>query len=99
MGLLLSYLGVFMSPETFAQELQHLLGSDLVAVVLYGSAAAGERSESYSDYNVMVVCEKLGVEELDLLSPLTSEWAGYGNPPPLLFTWERLLQSADVKNA
>ncbi|MEM9159198.1 MAG: hypothetical protein AAGB46_09125 [Verrucomicrobiota bacterium] len=85
-----------MSPETFAQELQHLLGSELVAVVLYGSAAAGERSEAYSDYNVMVVCRKLGIDELDLLSPLTSEWSSYGNPPPLLFTWDRLLQSADV---
>lgn len=85
-----------MTPQAFSERLQATLGDELVAVVLYGSAAAGERSERYSDYNVLVVCRALSLEVLDRLSPLTKEWSAGGNPPPLLFTWERLKKSSNV---
>ncbi len=85
-----------MTPEAFTDKLKEALGDELVSVVLYGSAAAGERSEKYSDFNVLVVCTRLGLDELDLIAPLAQEWARHGNPPPLLFTWERLKQSSDV---
>lgn len=85
-----------MTPETFTEKLLDALGDRLVAVVLYGSAAAGERSESYSDFNVLVVSTRLGIEELNAIAPLSRTWAGNGNPPPLLFTWQRLKRSSDV---
>lgn len=85
-----------MTPEIFTDELRQLLGESLVSVVLYGSATTGERSERYSDYNVMVVCRQLGLEELELIRPLAARWAHFGNPPPLLFTWRILQNSSDV---
>ena len=85
-----------MTPESFTKELEGILGDSLLSVALYGSAAAGERSEKYSDYNLLVVCARLGFEELSSIRPLSARWAKLGNPPPLLFTWDRLKNSSDV---
>ncbi len=85
-----------MTPEIFTQQLRDLLDDSLVSVILYGSATTGERSEKYSDYNLMVVCTQLGRVELDLIRPLTVRWVEFGNPPPLLFTWKVLKNSSDV---
>ena len=85
-----------MTPEMFTEELAESLGDTLVSVLLYGSATTGERSEKYSDYNLMVVCARLSLEELKCIRPLATKWAQFGNPPPLLFTWERLKSSSDV---
>ena len=85
-----------MSPEEFSDKLRDTLGDRLTCIVLYGSAAADERSELYSDFNTLVVCKRLGVEELRTIRPLSHEWFEAGNPPPLLFTRERLLESSDV---
>ena len=65
-------------------------------MILYGSAAADDYSDTYSDFNVLVVCSELTQKELDALAPIAVEWAACGNPPPLLFTRERLIQSSDV---
>ena len=94
--LLAQFPSLLMTPEYFTEQLRDLLGDSLVSVVLYGSATTGERSEKYSDYNLMVVCSSLGLEELDLIRPLTARWADFGNPPPLLFTWKILKNSSDV---
>lgn len=86
-----------MTPEEFTDLLKDALGLDrLVSVVLYGSAAADDYSSDYSDYNVLVVCNELGRGELDALAPLAVKWAECGNPPPLLFTRERLIKSSNV---
>ena len=44
----------------------------------------------------MVVCSRLGQEELDVIRPLTAQWAEFGNAPPLLFTWKIFKNSSDV---
>lgn len=85
-----------MNPESFSEKLKEVLEDRLVSVILYGSAATGDRSEKYSDYNVLVVCTRLGQSELDAIEPMTRSWAKAGNPPPLMFTKERILQSSDV---
>ncbi|MCH6259086.1 nucleotidyltransferase domain-containing protein [Puniceicoccaceae bacterium K14] len=85
-----------MNPESLSDKLKEALEDRLESVVLYGSAASGDHSERYSDYNVLVVCSRLGHAELDAIEPLTRSWAKAGNPPPLMFTRERLMQSSDV---
>lgn len=85
-----------MSPESFTDRLREALGSRLTMVALYGSAAVGDASEGYSDVNLMVVCSELGLEELDAIGPLSKDWARLGNPPPLLFEHERLMNSSHV---
>ena len=65
-------------------------------MVLYGSAAAGDHVGKRSDYNVLVVAEKLGVAELRALAKPSTAWRRAGNPSPLFFTLDRLQKSADV---
>ena len=85
-----------MTPEAFTEKLKEALGQRLLSVVLYGSAAVGDPSAGYSDVNLLVVCDAIGVAELDALAPLAKDWARLGNPPPLLFAEKRLLNSAHV---
>jgi len=90
------YCGSCMIPEVFADRLHEALGDCLACIALYGSAASGDRSECYSDFNTLVVCRQLGVRELRTIRPLSRDWFEAGNPPPLLFTWERLIESSGV---
>ncbi len=84
-----------MTPEIFTDELKKLCGADLCCVVLYGSAVAGD-SVAASDYNVLVVLNRLDAEVLASLTGLCARWDKDGNPAPLLFGRETLLRSADV---
>jgi predicted nucleotidyltransferase len=83
-------------PEALAEKLQKVLGDRLRSVVLYGSAAAGDHVGKESDYNVLVVTTRLGVDELTDLAKVSAAWGREGNPPPLYFTFDRLQKSADV---
>ncbi|MBM4031667.1 MAG: hypothetical protein FJ291_07760 [Planctomycetes bacterium] len=85
-----------MTPEQLTERLGTALPSALRAVVLYGSAAAGDHVAGKSDYNVLVVVSPLGKEQLDALAPPAQAWAGDGHRPPLLFTPEQLAASADA---
>jgi len=84
-----------MTPEFLAEELKKICGGNLHSVVLYGSAAAGD-SVKTSDYNVLVVLERVKMEDLLALTGLCSSWSRDGNHAPLLFARENLLRSADV---
>lgn len=84
-----------MTPEILTEEIKKISGANLHAVVLYGSAAAGDTVKT-SDYNVLVVLEKLDAAALLALSPLCSSWDKEGNPAPLLFAREGLFRSSDV---
>ena len=85
-----------MTPEQLAERITQALPTGLRAVVLYGSAAAGDHVAGRSDYNVLIVADRLGVTELDALAPPVRDWASRGHRPPLLFTPEQLAASADV---
>lgn len=85
-----------MTPENLVEELEELLGTSLESVILYGSAAAGDHKGERSDYNLIVITSELGVAQLNAIAPVAKEWDKTGNPPPLLFTMQRLIKSADV---
>lgn len=76
--------------------LREVFGDRLRAVVLYGSAAAGEHIAGRSDFNVLVVVDELPVEKLRAAGAVTRSWTASGNPPPLVFTAEEWRTSADV---
>lgn len=82
--------------EEFTRRLRDLYGPDLVASVLYGSAARGEYRAGRSDLNLLVVVERLGYADLKRAAPLAREWADAGNPPPLMLSRSEWLGSADV---
>lgn len=85
-----------MTPEDFTETLTTALGQKLESVVLYGSAVTGEHTGKRSNYNLLVVTSTLGVAELDAITKPVKKWTQAGNPPPLMFTLDRLNQSADV---
>ncbi|MEO8024931.1 MAG: hypothetical protein ABI823_00575 [Bryobacteraceae bacterium] len=76
-------------------RLQDAFASSLVSVVLYGSAAANDRDESFSDLNILCVLKHVTPTELMHAEPVWNWWRAFGNPTPLLFTEEEVHQSAD----
>ncbi len=85
-----------MKPDNLVKKLQAALGTGIRSVILYGSAAAGDHVGKRSDYNILVVTDRLGTRELTVLSKAALEWRKAGNPLPLFFTLDRLRRSADV---
>ncbi|HEX4003914.1 MAG TPA: nucleotidyltransferase domain-containing protein [Candidatus Acidoferrales bacterium] len=76
--------------------LKNAAATNLKAVVLYGSAVAGDFHEQISDLNILLVVEQAGSAELEKLHPIAEWWAKKGNPPPIVFTMDELVRSADV---
>lgn len=85
-----------MTPEQFTDILKKTCGPNLLAVVLYGSAAAGDGVTGKSDFNVLAVLKDADLPALKALAEASRGWLGKGNPPPLIFARERLLASADT---
>lgn len=82
--------------DELVAQLTQALGANLVAVVLYGSAASDEHVAGYSDHNIMVIAESLTNDTLQRLGQTARAWQEAGNPPPLLLTRREWLGSSDV---
>ncbi len=82
--------------EQFTDELKGLLGENLLSAALYGSRAAGDHLEDYSDTNLMALVKQLEVPELLKISKAVAVWLKQGNPPPLLLTSDHLRKYAEV---
>ncbi|MDQ8209205.1 hypothetical protein QEH52_16885 [Coraliomargarita sp. SDUM461003] len=85
-----------MKPETFTESIKAALASQLQAVVLYGSSAAGDYIPGRSDYNLLLLADTWSVANLDAIRAPSAKWQQAGNPAPLCFTPERFRASADV---
>jgi predicted nucleotidyltransferase len=85
-----------MTPEDLVRQLEKACPEGLRSVILYGSAAAGDHAGKRSDYNVLVVADRLDLAVLKALQAPAAAWEKAGNPSPLLFTIDRLKQAADV---
>ncbi len=85
-----------MTLDRLVERLREVHGGNLRAVVLYGSAAAGEHVHKRSDCNVLVLVESLELKELELESTVAHEWARTGNAPPLTLTVNEWARCADV---
>jgi hypothetical protein len=70
--------------------------SNLLSVILYGSAATDEFHEGHSDLNILCVMRTLGRDDLSKLHAPSKWWAKKGHPAPLYFTLDELQHSADV---
>lgn len=78
------------------RELTQSAGSNLLSVILYGSAATGEFHAKHSDLNLLCLFEKLDADALARLNPITRRWVRKGHPPPLVFAASQLARAADV---
>jgi len=85
-----------MTLEELVSQLRAAYGEALQAVVLYGSAAAGEHIPKRSDYNVLVIAQSLTAERLRAAAAVGSAWSASGSPPPMTLTTEEWRGSSDI---
>ncbi|HEY6088324.1 MAG TPA: nucleotidyltransferase domain-containing protein [Gemmatimonadaceae bacterium] len=85
-----------MKLEELVKQLELAYGDGLRAVVLFGSAVAGEHVPRKSDYNVLVIVDALPLERLRAVAAVSKAWAEDGNPPPMTFTTSEWRSSGDI---
>src|SRR5689334_907953 len=85
-----------MTLDELVSQLRSAYGTALQAVVLYGSAAAGEHIPKKSDYNVLVIVDALDANRLAAASAVSRAWAEAGNPAPLTLTTSEWRSSSDI---
>jgi predicted nucleotidyltransferase len=88
--------GIEKTLTDFARELHQLLGEELVAVVLYGSATGVNFVPRQSDFNVAIVVREMRFEVLHTLQPRMAAWHALGFAIPLVIDREFLSHSRDV---
>lgn len=76
-------------------RLRAALGEEIVAVILYGSAAVGDYHAQTSDLNILCVLRQVTPHELVQSEPVFRWWREQGNPPPLLMSDEEVRRSTD----
>ncbi len=82
--------------DAFIDDLKATHGRNLVSVILYGSAAAGDFVPHQSDYNILIALQKITPEDLRNANACIREWARLGNPIPVYFTVSELQDAGDV---
>jgi predicted nucleotidyltransferase len=80
----------------FVSQLEQAFGDDLVSVVLYGSAAAGDYQENVSDLNILCVLKTVGTEQLSAAYPAVDEWMKKKQPAPTLLSVEEIERASDA---
>ena len=86
-----------MTLDELVSQLRAAYGDGLRSVVLYGSAAAGEHIPKRSDYNVLVIVDRLDADRLRAASAVARAWNDAGNPAPLTLTESEWRGSADIR--
>ena len=84
-----------MTLDDLVTQLRSAYGDRLAAVVLYGSAAAGEHTKR-SDYNILLLLSEISTANLAAASAVARAWHDAGNPPPMTMTVDEWRHSADV---
>lgn len=82
--------------DELTAQLQRAYGGDLVAVMLYGPSASTDRPHPGFDANVLVIVERLGMEQLRAAAAVARAWGEGGNAPPLTLTRAEWMSSIDI---
>jgi len=82
--------------DAFIDDLRTSHGTNLAAVILYGSAAAGDFVRQQSDYNLLVALHRITPKDLRAAQAPMREWSKLGHPVPVYFTVAELADAADV---
>jgi len=80
----------------FIDDVRSTHGKNLAAVILYGSAAAGDFIPKHSDYNILIALNKITPKDLREAHACIREWHRMGHPVPVYFTVSELQNAADV---
>ncbi|MGI8641205.1 MAG: hypothetical protein ACR2MG_14815 [Pyrinomonadaceae bacterium] len=82
--------------DSFIDDLRATHGKNLVSVILYGPAAAGDFVSRPSDYNLLIALHSITPEDLRNANACMREWNKMGHPVPVYFTVSELQNAADV---
>jgi predicted nucleotidyltransferase len=77
-------------------KLKEAAGSNLLSVILYGSAATDEFHEGHSDLNILCIMQNLGRDDLAKMHDASAWWVKKRHPAPLFFTLDELHHSSDI---
>lgn len=88
------------NPEQIFSEVAHdyqsLFGDQLIAIILYGSAARGEYVYKKSDINFLIVLSESGIRNLRRALPLVAQWKKRNVSTPLILTQDYIRSALDV---
>jgi hypothetical protein len=82
--------------DALAQNLAAALGSRLVSLVLYGSAARGAYVPERSDVNTLLLCDAVDEDLFTRLAVPLAAWLRAGYAPPLMLTEREWRAAADA---
>src|SRR6202049_2346000 len=80
----------------FVERLRSAAGTNLLAAILYGSAAAGDYVADYSDVNLLCVLGETSFATIEALAPAIERRGEQNHRAPLLMSAEEMRRSADV---
>jgi len=80
----------------FVTRVRAASGSNMEAIILFGSAVSGEFHEGLSDLNLFCVLRDTSFAALQALAPAVKWWNNQKQPPPLCMTRQELERSTDV---
>ncbi len=82
--------------EDLVGRLRDALGDDVVSVVLYGSAVAGDYQAKVSDLNVLCVLTRIGADELHKVGEPVRWWLKKKQPIPIFLSREEVESAHDA---
>src|SRR6266851_2290708 len=80
----------------FVERMRAAAGTNLLAAILYGSAASGDYIADYSDVNLLCVLRETSFASIEALAPAIEWWGKQKHRVPLLLSTEEMRRSADV---
>jgi hypothetical protein len=82
--------------DELVSGLQSAQDGNLVSVIVYGSAVAAPGNPKRSDYQLLIVTERLAARDLRAMRPVIRWWTEMGYEMPVLITAEEFGDSLDV---
>jgi len=95
MGLLNWSCGLECKLDSYTNAIRSIYGDNLVALILYGSAASGEFTSKNSNINILIVLKDAGLRSLGKLVPLIKSYK-YRLFNPVFFTEDYMKRTVDV---
>ncbi len=80
----------------FVTRIREAAPTNLVSVIVFGSAAAGDFHPEFSNLNLFCVVRDSSFSALQALAPVAKWWDKQKQPPPLFMTRDEIERSADV---
>ncbi len=79
----------------FSDDMKSVYETDLISIILYGSAARGDYVHRKSDINFLVILTEMGIKSIERTFDLLKKWRKRAVTTPLFLTPEYIRSSLD----